>query len=173
MSGGVSELPDAWVRIQRKNDEFIGFESTDGTSWTEVGRVTLELPETLFAGIAATGRDRLPVEAFGPLVAKVCNLNLAVSSDPTFRRGDSNDDGAVDISDAISTLGVLFLGDGESTCMDASDSNDDGAVDISDVINSLAVLFVGQGRIPTPGMLYCGVDPTDDDVGCRQYGGCP
>ena len=38
-----------------------------------------------------------------------------------FRRGDSNDDGAVDVSDAITTLGVLFLGDGEITCRDAAE----------------------------------------------------
>ena len=36
------------------------------------------------------------------------------------------DDGTVEISDAVATLGVLFLGQGEITCDDAADSNDDG-----------------------------------------------
>ena len=80
--------------------------------------------------------------------------------------------GAIDRSDAISTLGVLFLGDGEITCQDACDSNDDGAVDISDAIATLEVLFLGNGVIPLPGMTECGVDPTEDKLGCATFGQC-
>ena len=92
--------------------------------------------------------------------------------DDRFLRGDCNDDGAVDISDAVSTLGALFLGEGDPGCDDACDSNDDGTVDISDAIATLGVLFLGNGVIPLPGMTGCGVDPTDDDVGCGEYNGC-
>ena len=88
---------------------------------------------------------------------------------PRFRRGDSNDDGEVDVSDAITTLGVLFLGDGEITCRDAADANDNGEVDLSDAINTLGVVFLGDGTIPAPGMNACGVDPTDDGLGCDVY----
>ena len=93
--------------------------------------------------------------------------------DVPFLRGDSNDDGKVDISDAISTLGVLFLGQGEITCRDACDSNDDGTVDISDAITTLGVLFLGRGTIPLPGMKDCGIDPTDDQLGCETFQKCP
>ena len=92
---------------------------------------------------------------------------------PVFLRGDCNEDRAVDISDAISTLGVLFLGDGEITCQDACDSNDDSAVDISDAITTLGVLFLGNGIIPLPGMSECGVDPTDDELTCETFERCP
>jgi hypothetical protein len=90
-----------------------------------------------------------------------------------FRRGDCNDDGTVDLSDAVFSLGSLFLGDGDPGCDDACDSNDDGVVDISDAINTLGVLFLGNGAIPLPGMTECGVDPTEDEVGCEVFGVCP
>ena len=98
-----------------------------------------------------------------------------MSSGPSaaFLRGDCNDDGAVDISDAVFSLGSLFLGDGDPTCDDACDSNDDGTVDISDAIATLGVLFLGNGVIPLPGMTECGVDPTEDEVGCDTFAQCP
>ena len=44
---------------------------------------------------------------------------------PTFRRGDSNVDSIVDISDAVHVLGFLFLGDPkELACQDAADADD-------------------------------------------------
>ena len=46
----------------------------DGTTWTEVGRVTLELPERLLAGMAAAEGGKELDERFERLVAKVCKL---------------------------------------------------------------------------------------------------
>lgn len=100
-------------------------------------------------------------------------LPVDLSNEPRFLRGDCNDDGAIDISDAVFSLGSLFLGQGEGACADACDSNDDGEVDISDAISTLGVLFLGNGTIPLPGVEKCGVDPTQDDVGCDAYRGCP
>ena len=111
------------------------------------------------------------------LTEAVCPRN----SDARFLRGDCNDDGTVDISDAIFSLRSLFLREGASGeatstrlppgCDDACDSNDDGAVDISDAIGTVFVLFVG-GVVPLPGMTTCGVDPTDDGLGCAETA-CP
>jgi hypothetical protein len=92
---------------------------------------------------------------------------------PLFIRGDCNDDGEVDISDAVFSLGALFLGDGDPDCEDACDANDDGTVDISDAIATLGALFLGNGTIPPPGVNECGVDPTDDEIGCTTFGECP
>lgn len=94
------------------------------------------------------------------------------SGDP-FRRGDCNNNGTVDISDAVSTLASLFIGEVDPDCDDACDSNDDGAMDISDAVATLGVLFLGRGLIPLPGMTECGVDPTDDELRCAEYGQCP
>ncbi len=102
-------------------------------------------------------------------------LVLRLRNPSGFLRGDCNGDGGVDISDAIQTLGVLFLGQGTFPCKDACDSNDDGRIDISDAINTLGVLFLGQGTIPLPGNKTCGVDPTGDDaqLTCESYSRCP
>ena len=82
-----------------------------------------------------------------------------------FRRGDSNVDGQVDLSDAVSTLSHLFAGGAEPGCLDAADADDSGVVDITDPIFLLGVLFLGQGALPAPG-LACGPDVTADGVDC-------
>lgn len=109
----------------------------------------------------------------GPRAGGVVFRLGPIDSRSCFLRGECNDDGTVDISDTLSTLAVLFRGDGEITCQDACDSNDDGKVNISDVITTIGVLFLGKGVIPPPGVNQCGVDPTDDQLGCETYERCP
>jgi hypothetical protein len=88
-------------------------------------------------------------------------------------RGDSNDSGRFDISDMIYTARWLFLEGPEPPCMDAADANDDGLVDISDIVRSASYLFLSaNAKIPPPGPLTLGPDPTPDprapggDLGC-------
>jgi len=77
-----------------------------------------------------------------------------------FRRGDSNANGGVDISDAVNTLGFLFLGSPTQLfCKDAADSNDDGNVDLSDAVHTLEWLFTGSAIPLAPGPFTAGVDP--------------
>jgi hypothetical protein len=100
---------------------------------------------------------------------------MAGAEDPPpnpFRRADANVDGAVDLSDAITTLGVIFQGVGVFLCEDAADSNDDGELDISDAINSLNYVFTGTGTIPVPGAEACGLDDTEDELSCASYPPC-
>jgi hypothetical protein len=89
-----------------------------------------------------------------------------------YRRGDADGNGQVELTNAVGTLGFLFQGFREPACLDAADSNDSGVVDIGDAINTLNVLFLGTGEIPTPGILECGVDPTDDALSCDAYDTC-
>lgn len=42
----------------------------------------------------------------------------------TFRRGESNGDGEIDISDSLAILPHLFLDDSRLGCLDAADPND-------------------------------------------------
>jgi hypothetical protein len=86
---------------------------------------------------------------------------------PYFVRGDSNDDGTVDISDAIHGLQFLFAG-GEIVCEDATDNNDDGALDIADPIALLARLFGGAPPLPLPSDISFGPDPTSDVLVCLR-----
>jgi hypothetical protein len=77
----------------------------------------------------------------------------------------------VDLSDAVTVLGSLFLGAGPVDCLDAADSDDSGALDITDPIFVLGVLFLGSGEIPPPSAA-CGTDPTADGIGCGSSD-CP
>lgn len=83
-----------------------------------------------------------------------------------FLRGDANQTGQVDISDAIATLNYLFFGGEASPCLDALDSDDSGRVDMTDAIFTLRFLFQGGDTIPPP-YPAPGVDPTEDSLACE------
>jgi hypothetical protein len=87
-----------------------------------------------------------------------------------FVRSDCNQDGGVDISDAIATLQFLFIGGFHVECEDAADSNDDGTLDISDAIYILGFLFLGGSQHKPP--LTCGTDGNGDTLGCLFFRGC-
>jgi hypothetical protein len=87
-----------------------------------------------------------------------------------FRRGDANDDGAVDIADPIALLGYLFSG-GALTCREAADANDDGAVDIGDGVALLGFIFAGGDAPPLP-YPNCGFD-AGQELGCSFHSSCP
>jgi hypothetical protein len=84
-----------------------------------------------------------------------------------FRRGDCNEDGDVDISDAVCTLNWLFLGAAAPGCVAVTNSNGDGSADISDATYLLNHLFLGG---PPPVVPYpeCGPGAlqSDAELGC-------
>ncbi|MGB1661035.1 MAG: HYR domain-containing protein [Planctomycetota bacterium] len=91
----------------------------------------------------------------------------------SFIRGDTNNDGAYDISDAIGILQYIFGGAmTDPTCLDSLDENDDGMISIADAIYHFSHLFSG-GPTPVAPFDSCGVDMTADDLGCESYGVCP
>ncbi|MFN0057003.1 MAG: dockerin type I repeat-containing protein [Planctomycetota bacterium] len=100
-----------------------------------------------------------------------CFLQVFDFGDPQFRRSDANNDGLVNIADAVRILSFLF---GSSTvpvaCRDAFDANDDGGIDIGDAVSVLGLLFA-SGILPAPG-LTCGDDPTVDHLDCA-LSACP
>ncbi len=86
----------------------------------------------------------------------------------TFRRGDINSDGAIDISDILAFANYINKGE-KLSCLDAADTNDDGAVDLSDWVNFMA-WYNGSGDAPAlPGPTTPGVDPTEDALSCAEY----
>ena len=97
-----------------------------------------------------------------------------VSTFRRFLRGDSNDDGEVDIADALCTLEWLFLGSKAPRCIAAANTNGDEAVDIADVVYSLWFSFLG-GPPPVPPYPDCGLgtSPTDVETCNRQPRSCP
>ncbi|MEM7165378.1 MAG: immunoglobulin domain-containing protein [Planctomycetota bacterium] len=91
--------------------------------------------------------------------------------DIPFVRGDCNDDGIINIADAVKVLRVLYQGLDVGGCIDACDSNDDGLFDISDTIYTVFYQFTG-GPPPTSPFPSCGLDPTPDTLECMQFN-CP
>jgi hypothetical protein len=93
-----------------------------------------------------------------------CSLTIG-GGGTTFRRGDSDDNGAVNITDPVKLLGSLFRGEPAPTCPDAADFDDNGALNITDAVYLLTALFRGGPAPPPPGSSDCGEDPTQDDLG--------
>lgn len=54
-------FPDTWLRMKREGDTFIALWSSDGFTWAEYSRTTLDLPDTLFFGLAVTAHTASPV----------------------------------------------------------------------------------------------------------------
>jgi adhesin/invasin len=89
----------------------------------------------------------------------------------SFRRGDVNADGRLDLGDPIAILGRLYHGEAALSCEDAADANDDGLLDLADPVAILSRLFLGGNPLPPPGPA-CGEDPTPDllrpcEAACR------
>ena len=105
-----------------------------------------------------------PPEGRGDVPA-IAVLGGEVSIGGTFLRADSTQNGAIEISDPVRTLGALFLGDPVPPCPDAEDANDDGEVNLSDAVYTLSFLFLGGPAPPAP-YPEPGSDPTADGLTC-------
>ncbi len=90
-----------------------------------------------------------------------------------FLRGDATADGAVNITDAVFTLNLLFLGGSAPAYADAADADDNGAINVTDAVYTLNFLFLGGTEIPEPAGAECGMDPSADDLGCDDFARCP
>lgn len=92
-------------------------------------------------------------------------------AEPQFARGDSNASGKIDLSDAVSVLGFLFLGDDAPPCFRAADMNDSGVVDLADAVYLLLYLFSEGAPLPPP-TPECGEDATPDGLTCEAFAPC-
>ncbi len=81
-----------------------------------------------------------------------------------FRRGDSNCDGGVDITDAIVVLAHLFINGRQPCCEAAGDANADDRLEVTDAVRLLDTLFRGGSPLPSPSSA-CG-DVARRTLGC-------
>ncbi len=102
----------------------------------------------------------------------LAKLTERPDASPLFRRGDSDGDGQVVLSDSLYTLNWLFLDGDEPGCRDAADVDDDGRVTLSDPIFALNWLFLDGRVVPAPGAAACGRDPTRDSLSCESQPAC-
>jgi hypothetical protein len=89
-----------------------------------------------------------------------------------FLRGDVDENGTLELTDAVGILGHLFLESGvPPRCGDIADVNDDGRLDISDPVYLLVYLFQG-GPVPSAPAVTAGLDPTPDNIVCSEPSAC-
>ncbi len=171
--GDFARLPDTWVQIRREGNEFIGLSSFDGERWAEIDRVSLDFPDTILVGVAAGGSGDERDQSFSSVRARVSNIELspAQMNEPTFRRGDPNADGTLNIADGVAVLEILFGTSGQFGCSKSADANDDGATNIADALYIFNFLF-GDGPALPPPSTECGEDPTPDDLVCEEHAAC-
>ncbi|MGH8793248.1 MAG: hypothetical protein ACRDXX_11460 [Stackebrandtia sp.] len=89
VAGGPHNGPQ-WLRLTRSGDTISGYESDDGTTWTEVSTVELTgLPETVEIGLFATSPGALwdTAEAFAQVTATFDQITLQ-GADGSWRRDD-------------------------------------------------------------------------------------
>ena len=81
-------------------------------------------------------------------------------------RGDANNDGNANISDASYILNFLFLGGPNLECLISGDANSDGSTNISDASYILNFLFLGGPGIEGP--RACDEEPLADEADCAS-----
>ncbi|MBN1441236.1 MAG: hypothetical protein JXA90_00940, partial [Planctomycetes bacterium] len=145
--------------------EYMSYEAVIPSDWR---RATLVISSSSDSSSGAEGFDIRCVE----IVTRPAPSCEAAPAGIRFRRGDSNSDGDLDLSDGIRILGYLFLGGSGISCLDAADTDDSGAIDISDGVRIFNYLFLGGAPPAAPGHLDCGIDPTADALTCDVYSPC-
>lgn len=86
----------------------------------------------------------------------------------SFRRGDVDGNGRLQVTDPIALIDRLFLGQAPLACEDAADADDDGKLNLTDPVLLLDRLLFGGAPLPPPGPEGCGEDPSADLLpGCH------
>ena len=91
-----------------------------------------------------------------------------------FIRGDANEDGTIDLGDAIASLPILFptAGPIPIPCEAALDANSDGIYNLADPVYVLAYLFTG-GAPPAPPFPACAAPTFPPQLPCDEPPDCP
>jgi hypothetical protein len=98
--------------------------------------------------------------------------------DTPFHRGDTDQNGQLQLTDAVQILSYLFLGLPTKVpdCLDAADADDNGQIQLTDAIRILGFLFLGSASPAPPGPPpnACGADPSADGFANKEcvYRGC-
>jgi hypothetical protein len=86
---------------------------------------------------------------------------------PPHIRGDANSDTMITVADGIRIVNYIYGGE-QCDCRDACDSNDDGRITVADAIYLVGYIY--RGGLPPPSPFpYCGVDTTEDELGCGTH----
>ncbi|MBN1423944.1 dockerin type I repeat-containing protein [Candidatus Fermentibacteria bacterium] len=137
----------------------------------ESGDQRREYPLTFFDGVLGAGD--VPIynrAAISNQSRPVVTRDGCLTVNAPFKRGDANDDGTINLADAIALLTFLFQGR-PLTCLRACDCNGDGILNIADPICLLAYLF-GNGEPPAEPFEECGHPDEPTDLTCEIFTNC-
>jgi len=62
-TAGTLSTPPRWVKLTRVGDQFTASESSDGTTWSEIGSETITMNASVFIGLAMTSHSTSPASA--------------------------------------------------------------------------------------------------------------
>ena len=135
--------------------------------WTVSGR-RMPTAWAFDLGGLVPGKNTVELIAFsrsGDLIGTASLVaHLSGAGARTFVRGDTNDDGRLNITDAVGILRFLLEG-AQHSCPDATDVNDDGVTNITDAIRLVDYLYA-RGEAPSAPFPDPGHDPTGDGLPC-------
>jgi len=98
------------------------------------------------------------------------NVYALSEFDNLFKRGDSNQDGSINLADIVHLGNVVFNGT-VPDCEEACDVNKDGSINVADQAFLSSYIFSSGTAPPSPGAT-CGPDLLGG-FGCADGGGCP
>ncbi|MEM7165961.1 MAG: dockerin type I domain-containing protein [Planctomycetota bacterium] len=118
--------------------------------------------ESVFGGFATNGPE---LSVTGVATSVIYELDIR----RLFIRGDSNNDGTLNIADAVAILNFLFSGGlaVDPNCTEAADANGDGSVNIADAVYVLSHLF-SMGAPPPAPFPEPGFDDVDNNLQCVE-----
>ncbi len=126
--------------------------------------------------VSVTAEGFAPAETTGVEVTEgdTTRVNFALTQ-KIFIRGDYDANGQILTNDALMELQYIFKVPGyiAPSCEDAADYDDDGDILTNDPLMMLQFIFKVPGYLPPPlPGESCGVDPTEDGLGCDWHEFC-
>ena len=127
---------------------------------TSGNQISVDLDiESPFDGVTITIQQRDVVGLYegerGPALSEIEVYGLVASASEiataTFRRGDSNCDGSLNVTDAIVVLSHMFTNRSDLCCEMSADTNGDNTLNLTDPVYFLNYLFRAGGQIAPPG----------------------
>jgi regulation of enolase protein 1 (concanavalin A-like superfamily)/uncharacterized protein (DUF2141 family) len=122
-SGGLNTAP-YWVKVVRSGSTFTGFQSTDGTTWVQVGSDTISMSGTVYIGLALSAHNNTA-------------LNTSNFDSVAVQSGAGNNPPTVSLTSPAN--GANFTA-GSNITLSATASDSDGTVSKVDFFNGATKL---------------------------------
>ncbi|HEY5909290.1 MAG TPA: immunoglobulin domain-containing protein [Verrucomicrobiae bacterium] len=75
-------IPNAWIRLKREGDVFVGLRSTNGLDWVEVARMTNSFPADGYVGLGTSARNNAAGQTTTAWYEDVSDFSPSIASQP-------------------------------------------------------------------------------------------